>query len=144
MLKMLDQSFMKVDSLKDFLKLDSDSQKGHDYIQKYIDVGMGIIKANDKNRPKWTAAFIYFLNKNNDIKARVVEDKNTAVYNKEIISLMWKEVHADGVEVGNLKAKESFVKAVQRYLRRNDENARKIKDEDLQTFENQLKKHGLM
>lgn len=57
---------------------------------------------------------------------------------------MWKEVHADGVEVGNLKAKESFVKAVQRYLRRNDENARKIKDEDLQTFENQLKKHGLM
>ena len=87
---------------------------------------------------------IYFLNKNNDIKARVVEDKNTAVYNKEIISLMWKEVHADGVEVGNLKAKESFVKAVQRYLRRNDENARKIKDEDLQTFENQLKKHGLM
>lgn len=142
--KMLDQSFMKVDSLKDFLKLDSDSQKGHDYIQKYIDVGMGIIKANDKNRPKWTAAFIYFLNKNNDIKARVVEDKNTAVYNKEIISLMWKEVHADGVEVGNLKAKESFVKAVQRYLRRNDENARKIKDEDLQTFENQLKKHGLM
>ena len=142
--KFREQAFVKVDDLRNFLKLDSDSLKENDYIQKYIDVGLEFIKKDDKYRPKWTAAFIYFLNENSDIKTRVAEDKGTAVYNTEIMSLMWKEVHADGTEVGDSKAKESFVKAVQRYLRRDDGNPRKIKDEDLQIFANQLKNNGLL
>ena len=44
---------------------------------------------------------------------------------------------------GDLKAKESFVKAVQRYLRTDDGKTLKIKTGDLQQFEKQLVDSGL-
>lgn len=142
--KLLDQKFRKADSLKDFLKLDSDSDKDDTYIQKFVEVGLDYIKSEKNTRPKRAAAFLYHLNLNDDIKVRVAEDKNTAEYNKEIISLLWQEVHAEDVPVGDLNAKESFVKSIQRYLRINKGNPRKIKEEDLQQFEKQLAKHGLL
>lgn len=64
------------------------------------------------------------------------------IYN-EIISFLWQEVHAEDVSEGDLKAKESFVKAVQRYLRTDDGKTLKIKTGDLQQFEKQLVDSGL-
>ena len=88
-------------------------------------------------------SFIYHLNLKDDIKVRFPEDKNTKAYNYEIISFLWQEVHAEDVSEGDLKAKESFVKAVQRYLRTDDGKTLKIKTGDLQQFEKQLVDSGL-
>lgn len=135
----MEEKFHKVDSLEGFLKLDSTSDRPDDYPQEYAKIGLEFIKYKERERPKRAAVFISFLNENADIKVRVPEDKNTAVYNTEIISLIWKEAHKDGVEVGDAKAKESFVKSVQRYLR----GSRKILENDLQQFDEQLIECGL-
>ena len=140
---LLEQKFKKVNNLHDFLKLDSNSEKSDDYIEKFVDVGLRYIKSEKGTRAKRAAAFIYHLNLKDDIKVRFPEDKNTKAYNYEIISFLWQEVHAEDVSEGDLKAKESFVKAVQRYLRTNDGKTLKIKIEDLQQFEKQLIESGL-
>lgn len=136
---LMEKKFNKVDSLEGFLKLDSTSNRPDDYPQKYAKLGLDFIKCEERNRSKRTAVFISFLNENADIKVRVPEDKNTAEYNTKIISLIWKEAHKTGVEVGDAKAKESFVKPVQRYLR----GARKITEKDMQLFDKLLVEHNL-
>lgn len=135
----MEKKFNKVDSLEGFLKLDTTSDRPDDYLPKYAKVGLDFIKSEERNRPKRTAVFISFLNENADIKVRVPEDKNTAVYNTEIISLIWQEAHKDGVDVGDAMAKESFVKSVQRYLR----GSRKISEQDLQQFDKLLVESNL-
>mgnify|MGYP000740458742 CR=1 FL=1 len=59
------------------------------------------------------------------------------------LTLLPTAAYAEDVSEGDLKAKESFVKAVQRYLRTNDGKTLKIKTEDLQQFEKQLIESGL-